>query len=108
MDEYKQTINLHQERMQSKTDETDFHDTELQYREDKLKLDRELSHLALDKEHYEQNHQILNDQMDKKTSKLNEDIQELVEKQNTVKVTREHSKIKCNSDSVMGSCQNVL
>ena len=84
--EYKQTINLHQERMQNKTEETDFHDTELQYKEDKLKLDRELSHLALDKEHYEQNHQILNDQMDKKTSKLNEDRQELVEKQNAVKV----------------------
>eukprot|EP00111_Clytia_hemisphaerica_P005607 TCONS_00016287-protein len=85
LDEYKQTMNLQEERIQKKTDETDFHDTELQNKEDKLKLDRELSHLALDKEHYEQNHQILNDQMDKKTSQLKKDRQELVDKQNNVK-----------------------
>lgn len=58
----------------------------LQLKEEKLKLERSLSHLALDKEHITKNKLVLDEEVDKKTKDLTQEKDELVESRNNVQV----------------------
>ena len=60
---------------------------DLQLTEEKLTLDRRLSHLSLDKEHLQKNQHILKEEIDKKVSGLDDEKRALVEKRSVVKVS---------------------
>ena len=96
LNQYQLTVERHQELMSKKgkskkssSDQDDQHnisDDEIHFKAEKLELDRQLSHLILDKEILVKNHTMLHQQIEKKTEGLYEQRGVLEEKQSGIQV----------------------
>lgn len=64
----------------------EFEEERLLLKEDKLKLERSLSHLALDKEHIDKSKSILDEEVEKKTKDLTQEKESLMESRSNVQV----------------------
>ena len=95
LNQYQITVQRHQdlmskkEKSKSSSDQGDQHnisDDEIHFKAEKLELDRQLSHLVLDKEILVKNHAMLHQQIEKKTEGLYEQRVVLEEKRSGIQV----------------------
>lgn len=78
---------------QQQGDQHNISDDEIHFKAEKLELDRQLSHLVLDKEILVKNHDMLHQQIEKKTEGLYEQRTVLEEKRNGIQVRRSFLKL---------------
>ena len=64
-----------------------FEESELQLKEEELKLERNLSHLLLDRDHISKNKTVLDDEIQKKTKTLTQQKDELIESRTNIQVS---------------------